>query len=331
VYLKEVLSQSEIDMLLNALTSGELTADEVRTQVAKPKVKVYDFRRPNKFSQDHLRTLSMIHENFGRLVSNFLSAYLRTSVQVKISSVDQLTYEDFVVSIPTPTMMTVFTMSPLPGRVVMESNAAFIFPLIDLLFGGTGEMPRRVRELTEIELNVLRNLNARLLENMTYIWSDIYQLKPKIEALETNPQLSQAIAPNETVAIITFATNIGKVQGLLNICLPYMTLEPLVSRLSTRQWLAMGESGVNENYHRRLHHLLGTAMVKFAVEVGETDLSVRDFLQLGVGDVITLDNVMGADMVMTIEDRPKFYVQPGMMGKKMAVQVTGLVERGNKE
>ncbi|KKM12317.1 flagellar motor switch protein FliM [Clostridiales bacterium PH28_bin88] len=322
--MKEVLSQSEIDLLLNALSSGELSAEDIKPQAEQAGIKNYDFRRPNKFSQDHLRTLSLIHDNFARLVSNFLSAYLRTSVQLKIASADQLTYEDFAVSIPAPTLLTVFTMAPLPGRGVVETNSAFIFPIIDLLFGGTGEMPRKVRELTEIEVNVMRNLNTRLLENMAFVWSDLFDVTTRVESMETNPRLTQIISPNETVAVITLTSMVGKHQGLINLCLPYQMLEPVVSRLSARHWLASGEGGDSEVHRLRLQKQLGGAQVEMTVLGGESRLTVREFLHLQVGDVITLDNLVGHDLDLLVANRPKFKVQPGLVGNKMAVQVTAM-------
>lgn len=323
--MKEVLSQSEIDLLLNALSTGEVKAEELQVQTEQPKSRLYDFRRPNKFSQDQLRTLFFIHDNFGRLVSNFLSAYLRSNVQLKIASVDQATYEDFMVSIPTPTLLTAYSMAPLPGTAVMETNLAFIFPLIDLLFGGPGEMAGKLRELTEIEISVLRNLNARILENLAYVWSDIYQFEPRIESLETNPQLTQLINPNETVAIITLTSQVGKFQGLINLCLPFLTLEPVLPKLSARHWFASSASQHEPSVRERVVHNLQEAVVDLTVVGGTASLSVRDFLQLQVGDVITLDNQVGHDLTLLVEDRSKFKVQPGMLGKKMAVQVTAVL------
>ncbi|MBE3573796.1 MAG: flagellar motor switch protein FliM, partial [Moorella humiferrea] len=247
--MADVLSQAEIDALLQALSSGEVPAEEFKEEKTA-RVKKYDFRRPNKFSKEQLRTLYMVHENYGRLVANFLSAYLRANIQIKILSVEQMTYEDFILSLPTPTLMNVFTMEPLKGSAVLQANMNFIFPIIDLLFGGRGEMPSFVRELTEIELHVLKRLNGRILEQLRYSWSDIYSFTPKLEAMETNPQFTQVISPNETVAVITLSTSVAGQEGLLNLCLPYMLLEPVISRLSASHWLAAAAEGEGAPDHR---------------------------------------------------------------------------------
>ncbi|MBC7342786.1 MAG: flagellar motor switch protein FliM, partial [Clostridia bacterium] len=317
-------SQAEIDALLKALASGELDEKE---KASEPQgVKVYDFRRPNKFSKDQLRTLQMIHGNFARMASNFLSGYLRANIQVKVASVNQLTYEDFLVSIPTPTLMTVLKLQPLAGLAVLETNPAFIFPIIDLLFGGTGDMPQRLRELTDIELGVLRKLNTRLLDNLAYAWSDIAQLGPQIESMETNPRFIQLVSPNETVAVITFSTQIGKVEGMANLCWPYLTLEPIIDRLSAHYWLA--SQGRENNLQSRgwIEKELMQVPVELVLLGGSADVSVRDFLGLQVGDVISLDNMVSENLVLCVGEQPKFKVQPGRVKNRLAVQIIDWIE-----
>ncbi|MHB1125922.1 MAG: flagellar motor switch protein FliM [Bacillota bacterium] len=327
---KEILSQSEIDMLLNALATGELRADEVGKERTRLGAKNYDFRRPNKFSKDQLRTLFLIHDNFARIVSNYLSAYLRSSIQMRIASVDQLTYEDFVNSIPSPTLMTFFSAQPLKGTAVMETNLGFIYPIIDLLFGGPGEVPVKLRELTEIELNVLRKLNGKILDNLANAWAELFEFTPSIEALETNPRFNQIISPNETVAIISFSTVAGKHEGMLNLCLPYITLEAVISKLTARYWLANQEKEQGEVLQKGIQHLLNHVPVDMTVTCGQAHVTIREFLQLNIGDVIRLDSIVGRDMGLYVEDKLKFKVQPGVTGRKFAVQVTALANEGNE-
>jgi flagellar motor switch protein FliM len=325
----EVLSQSEIDMLLNALTSGEIDTEEIRREAEQPKAKSYDFRRPNKFSKDQMRTIYLIHENFARLASNFLSVYLRTNIQIKIASVEQITFEDFIVSIPSPTVMTIFSLDPLPGSAVFETNSTFVFPIIDLLFGGPGQMPRETREVTDIEVNVLKNLNRKVLENLIYVWADVIEISPTIQSVETNPQLNRIISPNEIVAVVTFTTAIGSFEGMMNMCLPWVTLEPVVSKLSSRHWFASAEKEV-EGQQQLILEALEQTPLEFTVLGGETELTIREILGLQVGDVVALNNRVAHDLVMLVEEIPKFTVQPGIWERKLAVQVTGYLERGEK-
>ncbi len=326
--MEEVLSQSEIDLLLNALSTGELDANQLKEETSQEKIRSYDFRRPNKFSKDQLRTLYMIHDNFARLLSNFLSAYLRTSTQIKIASVDQLTYEDFIKSLPTPTLMTVFSLNPLKGTCVLESNPAFVFPMIDLLFGGTGQMTEKIRELTDIELSVLRKINAKMLDNLAAAWADLFAISPKIESLETNPQYNQLISPNETVALVTLSSYINDTRGYLNLCLPFITLEAVISRLSAHYWFSSSEHKDQESHSRLIEKILGKALVNITTLCGETELTVRDFLQLERGDCLLLDRSIKSDMNLLVEDVLKLKVQPGVTGRNLAVQITGIANEG---
>ncbi len=321
--MTEVLSQNEIDALLNALSSGELQASEDMEEERSLRAKKYDFRRPNKLSKEQMRTMFMIHENYARLVANFLSAYLRSNVQVKIVSVEQMTYEDFILSLPTPTLINVFSMEPLKGSSVLETNMNFVFPVIDLLFGGSGEMAAEQRELTDIELHVLRRLNSRILERLSYSWSDIQKITPKLESMETNPQFTLAISPNETVAIITFTTTVNKYEGLLNLCLPYVLLEPVISRLSASHWFAVAKAKEKKpDYRVNIEKALAKAPVRLSASCGQAHLPVKEFIRLQVGDVITLNKPLGEDLELYVESHAKFKIQPGVVGKKMAVQIT---------
>ncbi|MGB9885513.1 MAG: flagellar motor switch protein FliM [Moorellales bacterium] len=320
---REVLTQEEIDLLLKALASGEVQAEEAVRREDRQEAKPYDFRRPNKFSKEQLSTLFMIHDNFGRLVSNFLSGYLRTSVQVKIVSVDQVTYEDFLVSIPMPTLITVFSLAPLKGTAILETSSAFVFPILDLLLGGTGFMPQKARELTDIEIGVLRRVNARILEQLRYAWGDLVSFEPHIEFLETNPQFNQVLSPNETVAVITFTTQVGETQGLINLCWPYISLEAVVGRLTARYWFAAQEAEDEEASRQVLIQLLEEVPVELAVRVGSTRITLREFLDLQPGDAIALDRSVKEDLELLVEGRPYLYGQPGVVGKKLGLLLTG--------
>ncbi len=322
--MKEVLSQTEIDNLLNALASGELKADEVDNEsTEKKEYKKYDFRRPNKFTKDQLRTLHMIHDNFARMLSNYLSGYLRTSVSISIISVDQLTYEDFLVSIPSPTLFTIFEMEPLIGNAVLNFNTNFTFPIIDLLFGGLGRKVNETRNFTDIEIRVLKKIIQKILDNMAFAWADVFEFNPKIENLESNPQFNQIISPNETVAIITLTSDITDNQGIINICLPFITLEKVVSKLTARYWFAGQEQDDYTSTKDEIKNRLDKVPLTLTAVCGKVDLTVRDFLELSVGDVIPLETGVEDDMNLLVENQPKYKVQPGMVGNKLAVQVMG--------
>ena len=323
--MKDILSQSEIDRLLNAVSTGEVEVDNLIGPKEEP-IRTYDFKRPNKFSKDHLRTLQMIHNSFGRILGNFLSAYLRAPIQVNATSVDQMTYEDFIRSVPSPTLISVFSLDPLKGVAIMETNPNFFFPVIDLLFGGPGESPKKLRDLTEIELSVLRKLNAKILDNLAISWADIFEINPNLETLETNPHFNQSITLNETVAVVTLDTYIGDSRGMINFCLPFITLDPLISKLSAHYWFTQQQNKSSRVEIEALEFLLNTVPLQLRAMVGNTTLTVQEFMQLQQGDVVRLDKFMDEDLDLFVEGEVKFKIQPGLSAanNRMGVRVTRL-------
>ncbi|MCL6447165.1 MAG: flagellar motor switch protein FliM [Armatimonadetes bacterium] len=324
--MQEVLSQQEIDSLLAALTSGELPVEEAKRERA-PAVRAYDFRRPNKFSKEHLRTLEMLHQQFARLLSSFLSGYLHVSVNVEVASVGQMIFEEFIRSLPSPSIMIIFGLKPLEGPAIFEINAQVIYPMIDLLFGGPGTSAVENREPTDIEMTVIRRLGARILENLSASWQDFYPVAPEIQAIETNPRMQQFYAPNEVVALVTFSISLNdEEKGLINLCLPYLLLEPLISQLSVRQQFVRRAGASRPEDVRRLERWLGLAHLELKVILGESEITVKELLGLQVGDVLALDDRYDQDLRLYVEDEFKFYVQAGRVGENIAVQITSLVE-----
>lgn len=327
----EVLSQSEIDSLLKALSSGEIDSEQFkREQSADIKsINKYDFKRPNKYSKDHLRTLYMIHDNFARILSNFLSTYLRSGVQIKIATVDQTTYEDFIVSISSPVLMTMFSIKPTDKAVFMVMNAGFLFPIIDLLFGGPGTGAAGNRELTEIEVSVMRKLNERLLQNLTFAWEGVFNIAPQMLSMETNTQFNQLYSPSETTAVVTLTSNISGQESLIHICLPYIALEPIISKLSAQTWFANASAGKGSDLRPRIVEQLNNTLLELTAILGDTNISVREFLQLREGDVIPLDNVVNGNIELWVGQRKKFEVQPGIIGSKKGVYIKSIQRNGN--
>jgi flagellar motor switch protein FliM len=320
--LKDVLSQSEIDSLISALSSGDISNEQKIAEITDTEFRLYDFRRPNKFSKEQMRTLHIVHENFARVLSNFLSAYLRTPVQIKLASVSQVTFEEFIFSLPTPTLMTIFTASEELGSAMLETNPQFVFPIIDLLFGGFGETPKKVRELTEIEITVLKRINIKILENLRYAWEDIAEMQPRIEVMDTSPQFNQMIASNETVALVTLTTQIRNSQGLINICFPYMTLEKVITNLTAQHWFS-ASTHLTDDSRRYVENVLEKITVEISAALGQTEIDMEHFLQFEVGDVIVFDRKVGTPVTLYVEEKPLFRVQAGVHRGRRAVQLLG--------
>jgi len=317
---KDVLSQSEIDSLISALSTGKFE-DHAITEEASD-YRNYDFRRPSKFSKEQMRTLQVVHDNYARILGNFLSAYLRVPVQVQLASVSQVTYEEFVFSLPLPTLVTVFNMNPEMGNAMLETNSSFVFPLIDIVFGGEGRFPKNVRELTEIEITVMRQINTKLLQNLRYVWEDIAGLTPVVENMDTNPQFNQMFASTETVALLTFSTQIRDNQGLINLCFPYITLEKIMPKLTAQFWFKQPNKGGFQFNDSIILKQLEKVSVDLSVILGRSTITLQDFLQFQEGDIIQLSRQEGEDLEIFVEGQLLFKGQPGAHGQNLALQIT---------
>lgn len=319
--MTEILSQDEIDSLLTAISTGEVEPEEV-SQTEQRKVKIYDFRRPDKFSKDQIRTLQMMHETFARLTTTALSAQLRALVGVHVASVDQLTYEEFVRSIPNPTTLAIVNMDPLKGSAVLEIDPSITFTIIDKLFGGTGEPTKISRELTDIELSVMEGIVVRILGNLREAWSNVIDLRPRLGNIETNPQFAQIVPPNEMVVLITLETKVGDVEGMTNLCLPYITIEPVISKLSAQFWFSSVRKGTTDENLQIIQNRLENVALDVVAEIGNVQVSVEEVLNLTPGDVIKLHNTKtDSDMILKVENRRKFKCRPGLVGNRLAVQI----------
>ncbi len=319
--MSEVLSQSEIDELLEALSSGTLKVDEVINDENKKKVKPYDFRRPNKFSKDQLRTLVMLHENFARLLTTSLSAYLRSMVRIQVVSIDQLTYEEFTKSLNNPTVMNLIALKPLEGTMIFEINPQIAFAMVDRLLGGVGRAVDKIRELTDIEQMVIKRVLFRMMNIIKEAWQTVVELEPVYESIELNPLFTQIIPPSDMVVLVTMEVKIAEVLGLMNICLPFSLLEPITNRLSAQFWFARtNRISDNENLSV-IQKRLVQANIDVAVELGNALINLGDLLNIKVGDVIQLDQPVKGLLNVKIGNELKFKGSPGVSGSHMGVQV----------
>lgn len=331
--MSEILSQSEIDALLSALTNGEINAEDIRDNEQTTRIRNYDFRRAMRFSKDHIRIISRIHEHFSRLMTTHLSGQLRSIVQIQVESVDQVPYEEFIHSIPPLTVIEVMEFSPLEGKVVVEMNPQIVFAMLDRLMGGAVKGPYKERELTEIETalitRILRNMGSFFAE----AWRNVEDLKPRFVSMESNPQFLQLTTPNETVLVVTLSAKIGNASGLLNVCIPHVTIEPLLPKLSTQYFMDVAKSKrTTEIDEQRLIGHLKRVDVQAIVQLGFTELSFADVLDLQVGDVIPLHAPISNPVTILIDELPIFHASVGRHRDRYAVKVIeDLKEVGDDE
>ena len=231
----EVLSQSEIDSLLAALSTGELDAEEMQRSDER-QVRNYDFARPAKFSKEHLRTLEIIYEHYGRLLSTNLPLYLRKNVQISVASSETVVFSEFSNALSNPVILGIVNFSPLPGSIIIELAPNLGFAMIDRMLGGQGVPIDKTRDFSDIELTILDKIIVLCMQLMKDPWRNVVDVNPFLERIETNPQFAQIIAPNDMIAIVTLNVKIGDVEGFMNICLPFFTLEDVMDKLNTKFW-----------------------------------------------------------------------------------------------
>ena len=327
----DILSQNEIDALLSALSTGEMSAEDIKIEEETRKVRVYDFKRALRFSKDQIRSLTRIHENFARLLTTYFSAQLRTYVHIEVASVDQIPFEEFIRSIPKMTLINIFEVTPLEGNILMEVNPNIAYSMLDRLMGGTGASPSKVDELTEIETKVMRNLFEQSFDNLREAWSGIIDIDPYLAEMEVNPQFLQMISPNETVVVISFNIIIGESSGMINICIPHVVLEPIVPNLSVRYWMQTNKKEPTPEQSAALKARLRKAPLEMVAELGNGRMTVEELLYLEEGDVFSLDRKIDDPLIVKVGDVPKFTAQPGYLKNWMAVQIIDTLTGGDED
>ncbi|MBS5885193.1 MAG: flagellar motor switch protein FliM [Clostridium sp.] len=325
--MAEVLSQSEIDALLSALSTGDVEPEQLKEKEEKHKIKKYDFRSPQKFSKDHIRTLEMVHDAFARIISNYLSGQLRKHVKVDIQSVEQITYEEFVHSIANPTILTIFKMPPLQGNILLEMNPQFSFQILDILLGGTGDRDEKAKEFSEIDKNILANITSEMIKSLILAWEGILEVKPEFEGLETNPSANQTLAPNEPVALLSFLVELGKSTTYMNLCIPYLSVEKVLDKLVVQYWFKTDESELEDEAREKLKKGLDPVKVNMHVELGKTEITVDDFLELVNGDVLVLNSQYSDPVRVFVENEECFIAKPGIVGKNMGIQLLDILDK----
>lgn len=320
----EVLSQDEIDNLLKALSTGELDADEMKNTDER-QVKDYDFARPAKFSKEHLRTLEIIFEHFGRLLATNLPAYLRKSVSVDVVNSEVVIYSEFSNALSNPVLLGVVGMDPLMGNVIMEMASNLGFAIVDRLLGGVGNSLEKERDFSEIELSILERVFTICVNLLHEPWENVVEITPRLNRIETNSQFAQIISPSETIAIVTMNLKIGDVEGLMNICLPYTTLEPVMDKLNTKYWFSTMKEKDSNSYEAAIENIIDNALIPMKAVLGTSKINVQDFVNLQLGDVIRLDRKVDDELEVYVGNIKKFKALPGYSDNKYAVRVTEIL------
>lgn len=329
--MSEILSQSEIDALLQALNSGEINVQEIKEVEKSRKVKKYDFRNPQKIAKDQLRTLEIINENYLRFFQTFLSGYLRVPVKASILSVDQFAYNEFNNAISNPAFLSIIDFKPLNGQILIDISTNIVFTIIDRLLGGDGSEVRESRTFTDIELSLMNSIMKKAMPLLKDAWNNIIEINPKLDRIEVNPQFAQIIPPNETIALLTMNLEIGQRAGMMNICIPYLLIEPILEKLSAKYWFSATKNELSENEALEIKRKILNTKVEIRAELGSTTVKVNEILNLQNGDVIRLNNKENDEVKIRIGSNVKYMGNIGVSNNKMAVKITKVVKDGDND
>ncbi|MGN0352706.1 MAG: flagellar motor switch protein FliM [Roseburia sp.] len=320
----DVLNQDEIDSLLRALSSGELDVDEMKDKDEK-QVKDYDFARPSKFSKEHLRTLEIIFEHYGRLLSTNLPVYLRKNVQVDVMNSEAVTYQEFSNALSNPVLLGIVNFSPLQGNIIVEIASNLGYAIVDRMLGGTGTPLEKTREFSEIELLIIERILTICVNLLREPWESVVDVHPRLERIETNSQYAQIISPGEMIALVTINLKIGDVEGLMNICLPFITLEDVMDKLNTKYWYSTLQEKDEQVYSDTIEALISKAPMPVKAVLGNSAISVSDFINLQIGDIIRLDTRIDDELSVYVGSIKKFTALPGASGDDYAVRITSVI------
>ena len=320
----DVLSQKEIDDLLAAFSSGEIDAEEMKGTTEK-QVKNYDFNRPTKFSREHLRTLEIIFEHYGRLLSTHLPAYLRRTVNVEVMNSEAVIYSEFTNALSNPVLLGIVDFKPLEGNIIIELSDNLGFAIVDRMLGGPGLPLDKSRDFSEIELVIIERIFTIITNLLHDPWENVVSLRPRLTRIETNCQFAQMIAPNETVSIITLNVKVGNTEGMLNMCIPYAVLEPVIDKLNTKSWYSSEKLKDDEVYREFIELVIAKAKVPIKAILGRSTISVNDFVNMQKGDIIKLDTKMEDELNVFVGNIWKFTALPGSSSDTYAIKISSIV------
>jgi len=332
--LSDVLDQSEVDALLAAVDNGAAGKKESTPVVfgangkTQLEVQVYDFKRPERVSKDQMRALEALHEGFGRNFGAAISGYLRTIIEVNVAHIEQLTYSEFIHSLPNPTCFNLLKAEQLDGQVCLEISPLIIYPIVDRLLGGSNaELFIPQRPLTQIEQRLVQRITDRATHHLSEAWSNLTKVTFKVEDFESNPQLVQIVPPNETVVVVGFELKMGSRAGTMALCIPYNVIEPIMGMLATQNWFSYQRKGSGEDHLRRLTRNVSNAPVELRAYLAQTTIKLNDLLSLQPGDLITTDKECLDDVLIQVEGKNKFLAQVGQFRGSRAIKLTRILKQ----
>ncbi len=335
-----MLDQNEIDSLLSAVepaeeettgSDGPMIFTRSKMDLDQIEIRQYDFKRPERVSKDQMLALESLHETFARNFGASLSGFLRTIVEVRVAACEQMTYGEFVSGLPNPTSYNLIQSDKLEGQMCLEISPLIIYPVIDRLLGGTNQdlfIPQR--PMTAIEQRLISNVLGRGLASLSEAWESVLPLKFEIVAHESNPQLVQIVPPNEVVMVIGLEVRMSSRAGTMNLCIPYNVIEPVMGDLSSQSWFAVKRTEDDVANTDRIAESLDHAGVGVSAVLASTTITMEEFGQMQVGDMLVTTQPASEPAVIFVEDEPKFLAQIGQHRNKRAARVIRSIAKGER-
>ncbi len=334
----DVLDQSDIDALMNAVTSGDVDAEAPagqifsshRVDLENVEIREYDFKRPERISKDQMRALRTLHETFARNFGASMSGFLRTIVEVRVASAEQLTYSEFIASLPNPTSFNLIEAEPLEGQLCLEISPLIIYPVIDRLLGGSNEevfIPQR--PLTLIETRLIQKILARGMTSLVEAWESVKQIQFRLGTMESNPHIVQIVPPNEVVVVVGFEIKLGNRAGTMSLCIPFTVIEPLMEDLAEQSWFAAGRHKDQEQWSRRIGRTIAEAPLEMTAMLAETTITVSELENLEIGDLIVTEKLATSPVAICVESVPKYLGAIGQHRGNRAVRILRPVEESD--
>jgi flagellar motor switch protein FliM len=325
--LAGVLSQEEIDALLNAIEEDGIDAAAPVEADSSGTVRDYDFRTANRFNKEHMRTLKIIYDTFARLFSSYLSGTLRAMCSAEVISVEETKYAEFVNALPNPLILAVVRMPPMVGSVLLEISPDLSYAIISRLLGGKPDKESVSRGFTEIELVLLERIMRQFLPLFGESWEKVVTINTTLDRLETSPQFAQIVSMNETVAIISLSVKLDDAEGSFNICLPHLALEPINQQLSTKFLYQTDVHRETESAYEDIQNRIQYTPLDVAASFNETYAPVREILNLQRGDVISLDHHISQPITLRVGHLPKFKADIGVKENRYAAKIIEIIRK----
>ena len=325
--MADILSQEEVDLLLNAVSRGEIEPEEKAYEpVETREMMTYDFRRPERVSKEQLKGLQSLFEAFARELSIALPPFLRTVVRVDLISIDQLTYDEFILSVTRPTSLSIINMAPLEGNAVIELSPTVVFPIVDRILGGRGQMIDETRELTEIESRIIHRIVLMILESLRRSWEQLIEFKMSIISQESDPLIVQIVGGSDMVILVGYEVHVGDAVGSMNMCIPLIFLNPVLDQISQQtRFIRKLNVRLAEQTRARIFNTVNHATVPVDAILGGAQLNLSEIAQLQVGDVVQLDSHNTDSIEVEVCGLRRFWATPGRKGEQSAIQITDLL------